>query len=109
MRREQLVAETRSPDADPPRPGSALPPTYTPASAGFARGPFLDPQTVTPTSLKWNRARVYHVHAVDGRDYYALRVFTGPRKQERRDFVGWWAIEERGVPLFDLGWSEGDA
>lgn len=83
------------------RPSSGLPARYSPLVAGYARGPFLNPRIVTPTSFRWRNARTYLIeNADDGLNYRAVRVTVG------RDHYGWWAIELLGTMLpaaeFDL-------
>lgn len=73
---------------------SVLPANYRPRVAGFARGPFLVPALVTPTQVTWRNARTYIVQIADGRNFRAVRITAG------RTFVGWWAVEEFGLPLY---------
>lgn len=87
------AAKTPSPATFPQSPGSVLPATYTPKVAGYARGPFLDPETVTPTEWRWRNARTYLVRHSDGHDYRAVRVTS------EGVFIGYWAVELLGIPL----------
>jgi hypothetical protein len=93
MSRDPRAAKTPSPAIDPQSPGSVLPSRYTPRVAGFARGPFLDPQTVTPSGWRWHDVRTYVVRHTDGRDYRAVRVTS------EGALLGYWAVELLGTPL----------
>lgn len=72
---------------------SGLPGAYTPKVAGYARGPFLDPQLVTPSEWRWRNTRTYIIQHSDGLDYRAVMVHS------HGDFVGYWAVELLGLPL----------
>ena len=78
---------------------TALPRHYTPKVAGYARGPFLDPQLVTPSAWRWRNCRSYVIRHSDGLDYRAVRVLDTSRSPE---FIGYWAVELLGIPLTDL-------
>lgn len=87
------AAKTPSPATTPQSPGSVLPAHYTPKVAGYARGPFMEPVTVTPTEWRWRNARTYLVRHSDGHDYRAVRVTSDGA------FIGYWAVELLGIPL----------
>lgn len=87
------AAKTPSPATFPQSPGSVLPAHYTPKVAGYARGPFMEPETVTPTEWRWRNARTYIVRHSDGHDYRAVRVTS------EGVFIGYWAVELLGIPL----------
>lgn len=87
------AAKTPSPATFPQSPGSVLPAHYTPKVAGYARGPFMEPETVTPTEWCWRNARTYIVRHSDGHDYRAVRVTS------EGAFIGYWAVELLGIPL----------
>lgn len=76
-------------------PASYLPALYSPQVAGYARGPWLTPKTVTPTQWRWRNCRTYLVLADDGLNYRAVRV-TDDRTHE---FAGYWAVELLGTML----------
>ena len=76
---------------------SGLPAGYSPRVAGYARGPWMDPQLVTPSELKWINVRTAVVRHSDGADYLCVRVFD-----RSHNFVGWWAINMIGTPLDGL-------
>lgn len=78
---------------------SGLPRQYSPKVAGYARGPFLDPQLVTPSAWRWRNCRTYIIRHTDGQDYRAVRVLETSHTPE---FVGYWAVERLGVPLTEL-------
>lgn len=82
------------PPVSPPAGGSSLPAHYTPRIAGYARGPFLDPQLITPSHWNWRNTRTAVVRHADGHDYRAIRVSS-----TTGEFLGWWAVELLGVPL----------
>lgn len=91
-----------APSAFPP----SLPPRYSPVVAGYARGPFLDPVTVTPSDWRWRNTRTAVVRDRDGHDYRAIRVYTAALAGMRMtEFVGWWAVELLGVPLIPREWE----
>lgn len=66
---------------------------YTPRSAGYARGPMLIPELVTPSEWRWRNCRTYVIRNADGHDYRAVRVYSGG------EMIGYWAVELLGVPL----------
>jgi hypothetical protein len=95
MRRQPPDGEAQSPATAPWSPGSTLPGRYTPLVAGYARGPFLAPELVTPSGWRWRNTRAYTIRHSDGHDYRAVRVFSQPGHV----FVGYWAVELLGLPL----------
>lgn len=90
-------SELANPTAGPhPDPAVGLPSRYAPRVAGYARGPWLDPATVTPSDWRWKAARTYTVeNAADGQTYRAIRVTSGLA------FIGYWAVELLGTPLVE--------
>ncbi len=100
MSRHPKAAETPSPATIPQSPGSALPAHYSPLVAGYARGPFVEPATVTPTDWRWRDTRTYIVRATDGHDYRCVRVTSEGVE------IGYWAVELLGVPLPPREWEE---
>lgn len=72
---------------------SSLPRHYSPSVAGYARGPFITPELVTPSDWRWKNARTVVVRHSDGLDYRAVRVFS------EGVFIGYWAVEQLGTPL----------
>ena len=72
---------------------SSLPRHYSPGVAGYARGPFLDAQLVTPSDWRWRNVRSAVVRHSDGLDYRAIRVWS------EGVLLGWWAVELLGTPL----------
>ena len=88
-----------SPAILPPSPGSVLPARYVPLVAGYARGPFIDPATVTPTDWRWHDARTYIVRGRDGLDYRCVRVAS------EGVYIGYWAVELLGKPLPPTEWE----
>lgn len=99
MSRLPQAANTPSPATAPQSPGSALPARYTPLVAGYARGPFMEPQTVTPTEWRWRNARTFIVRHSDGLDYRCVRVSS------EGVFIGYWAVELLGTPLPLAEWE----
>lgn len=92
----RLAPDTAASYASPatsPSPGLSLPAVYTPLAAGYARGPYITPETVTPTDWRWRSARTYIVTDADGTNYRCVRVFSGGR------FIGYWAVELLGEIL----------
>lgn len=80
----------------PPITGGGLPRKYAPVVAGYAKGPFIEPDLVTPTDWRWRNARTFIVRdKTDGRKYRTLRVTDG----EGGRFIGYWAVELLGTPL----------
>lgn len=92
MSRLTKAAKNSTP-APAPTPGSFLPRHYSPAVAGYAAGPFLTPELVTPSAWRWKNTRTYVIRHTDGRDYRAVRV------ESDGEFVGYWAVELLGTPL----------
>lgn len=97
MSRPPEAAET-SPATLTLSPGSthsrhSLPPHYSPRVAGYARGPFIDPVEVTPTSWRWRNTRSFIVRGQNGHDYRCIRVSSD------HGFIGYWAVELLGIPL----------
>lgn len=74
---------------------STLPAPYSPRVAGYAAGPFLDPQLITPSTWRWLNTRTYVVKHTDGHEYRALLVTSDGVE------VGYWAVERLGEPLTD--------
>lgn len=74
----------------PREPASALPARYTPKAAGYARGPFLEPEIVEPSGWKWHDLRTFEITTKDGQRWRAVRVHSG------REFIGYWGIEQVG-------------
>lgn len=72
---------------------SGLPSHYAPGIAGYARGPKLNPSTVTPSDWRWRRARTVVVEDLNGQRYRAIGVTSDG------DWWGWWAVELLGEPL----------
>jgi hypothetical protein len=83
---------------------SALPPVYLPRVAGYARGPFIQPETVTPSDWNWRNARTCVVSDSTGTYYRCVRVST-PTKHGPV-FVGYWAVELLGIPLPLAEWGD---
>jgi hypothetical protein len=88
-------------DAPGNLPGSsALPAVYSPKVAGYAGGPFLIPALITPSGWRWRRTRTYLItDERDGLTYRAVRVID-----RNKEFVGYWAVELMGTPLFPTDW-----
>lgn len=97
MSRQPEAARNTEPAPIPQAPVSVLPPHYAPKVAGYARGPFIDPVTVTPTNWRWRNARSFIVRDKSGQDYRCIRVFADGK------IVGYWAVEKLGklLPLAD--------
>lgn len=93
MSRQNTAADQKTPVSPSLAPGSSLPRHYSPTVAGYASGPFLDPQLITPSDWNWRNARTAVVRHSDGLDYRAVRVWSDG------DFIGWWAVELLGTPL----------
>jgi len=93
MSRPNRAAKYERPAPDTQAPVVSLPATYIPMVAGYARGPFIDPVTVTPTSWRWRNTRSFIVRASNGKDYRCVRVSS------EGSFVGYWAVELLGMPL----------
>lgn len=87
------LEETRS--DSPALRVSELPAHYLPKVAGYAGGPFLTPDLVTPSEWRWRNTRTVVV-TVGGVNYRAVRVFDTKLTPE---FVGYWAVEYLGTPL----------
>jgi len=94
-----MTYKAKTPEAGSP-PASGLPSHYSPRVAGYARGPFLDPQSITPTDFRWRNARTYIVEHKTGVRYRALRVMVGSHT------FGWWAIERLGELLPLPEWDD---
>ena len=99
MSRQPEAARKTEPAPDPQAPVSVLPPHYAPKVAGYARGPFIDPVIVTPTSWRWRNARSFIVRAPNGQDYRCVRVVS------EGIFRGYWAVELLGIPLPLEDWA----
>lgn len=79
-----------------PAPRDGLPLGATPRVAAYARGPLiLDPAEVRASEWKWRNATAYTVTA-RGHEYRAIRVYSEGL------FIGYWAVELLGVPMFEL-------
>lgn len=102
-RRHPQTAVGPSPATSPQSPGSVLPRHYSPMVAGYARGPFIEPVTVTPTDWRWRNARSAIVRDRNGTDWRCIRVVS------EGVIVGWWAVELLGIPLsaFQEGGNDG--
>lgn len=86
------AAKSQSPTTYPQSSGSVLPAHYSPRVAGYAGGPFIEPEIVTPSDWTWRGARTYVVRGRDGMDYRCVRVSSGI------DHVGYWSVELLGEP-----------
>lgn len=91
MSRQPEAAQYTRPATIPQSPGVVLPPHYSPKVAGYARGPFIESDLVTPTSWRWRSARSFIVRAANGQDYRCVRVSS------EGEFVGYWAVETLGI------------
>ena len=90
------VAASTTPQARSDSPAlraSGLPSPYSPKVAGYARGPFIEPALVTPTTWRWEGVPTFIIRSEDGHDYRCVRVAS------RSKFVGYWAVERLGEPL----------
>lgn len=91
------LVELPDPEARTPLPealrASGLPTPYEPTVAGYAGGPFLDPELVTPSVWRWRNTRTYIIRHSDGLEYRAVRVSSNGTP------VGYWAVELLGTPL----------
>lgn len=101
MDRRETAEKTPTPATPDRLPASALPAHYTPRVAGYARGPFIQPHTVTPTDWKWRNARSYLVTDEAGTTWRCIQVCSDGKP------VGYWAVELLGTPLSAFG--EGSA
>jgi len=93
MSRRAKAVKDQGPTPPPVASGSVLPPRHTPRSAAYAHGPFITPETVTPTEWQWRGMRTYVVRAASGHDYRCIRVAADGRS------VGYWAVELLGAQL----------
>lgn len=93
MSRQSRAAKNPSPATNSVSPGSVLPARYIPKVAGYAGGPFLEPELVTPSGWQWYDVKTYVVRHSDGLDYRAVRVSS------EGVFIGYWAVELLGTPL----------
>ena len=88
------VSQSEARSDSPALRTSGLPSQYAPGVAGYARGPLLEPATITPSDWRWRRVRTAVVQdARDGLSYRAIGVTSNG------DWWGWWAVERLGEPL----------
>lgn len=94
------VTQSEARSDSPALRASGLPSHYLPGVAGYAGGPWLTPELVTPSDWSWRSARTYVVrNADDGLDYRAIRVYSGFAPGVGNECVGYWAVERLGDPL----------